>query len=515
MTKVIKIYGSPGTGKTTYLLNQLEMLLASGYSLDEICFISFTKAAVRETKQRMLDKGYDENRLHGFKTLHALCYRLLNLSDDNVLNAAKYKSFAKECGIPVAIADSADMEENPLTFTSTSYTNELMQFISVNDYMRNACIDTIPMIHNMDLSKFIYLREKLAAYRAVNNYFDFTSFIEQAISRKIKLPYKIIMIDEVQDLTKLQIRLIDMWIAQDNVDACWLCGDDAQAIYTFAGADARLFLDHEGNDICLVDSWRLPQRVLNYSRGIFDKIKVRKDRELLSKNNENGIVNYMNSLDGAQLKNKNVFILHRHRFGCQAIAAQLQSAGIAFTNKRGYSPFECNEYNAYKAIHQYRQDKAFTILGLQAILKLTAVNVKYMKRGLKNMMMKVPFCLDMYDADKLLSIGFTPEFITGLALNPLDVMNKAAIDRWIYFEKVSQMNDIMVKPQIAVSTIHGVKGNEADYVILFDEISHNTQLSMYADSDQEHRVFYVGATRAKKELHIVRTFSEFTYPLSI
>jgi superfamily I DNA/RNA helicase len=59
-------------------------------------------------------------------------------------------------------------------------------------------------------------------------------------------------------------------------------------------------------------------------------------------------------------------------------------------------------------------------------------------------------------------------------------------------------------PRIKLSTIHGSKGGEADHVMLLTDLSKKTEDKLLSNIDSERRVFYVGATRAKKSLHIIR-----------
>jgi DNA helicase-2/ATP-dependent DNA helicase PcrA len=59
-------------------------------------------------------------------------------------------------------------------------------------------------------------------------------------------------------------------------------------------------------------------------------------------------------------------------------------------------------------------------------------------------------------------------------------------------------------PRINLSTIHGAKGGEADNVILLTDLSRKAQEAMEKNSDDECRVFYVGATRARNQLHIIQ-----------
>jgi superfamily I DNA/RNA helicase len=72
------------------------------------------------------------------------------------------------------------------------------------------------------------------------------------------------------------------------------------------------------------------------------------------------------------------------------------------------------------------------------------------------------------------------------------------------------------KAKIVIDTIHQVKGGEADNVILSSKCnfpSHYERKSL-ADKVKELRVWYVGATRAKKNLHLLGTFHRYHFPLS-
>mgnify|MGYP003669629279 CR=1 FL=1 len=59
------------------------------------------------------------------------------------------------------------------------------------------------------------------------------------------------------------------------------------------------------------------------------------------------------------------------------------------------------------------------------------------------------------------------------------------------------------KPRIELSTIHGAKGGEATNVVLLTDLTENTMRSYERNPDDENRLFYVGATRTKENLHII------------
>ncbi len=58
--------------------------------------------------------------------------------------------------------------------------------------------------------------------------------------------------------------------------------------------------------------------------------------------------------------------------------------------------------------------------------------------------------------------------------------------------------------RITLSTIHGAKGGESQNVVLLTDLSRNTQKNYERNPDDENRLFYVGATRTKEHLHIIR-----------
>lgn len=67
-------------------------------------------------------------------------------------------------------------------------------------------------------------------------------------------------------------------------------------------------------------------------------------------------------------------------------------------------------------------------------------------------------------------------------------------------------------PVVRISTIHGVKGDEADNVVLMSDISRLVKKDLDIDEDAEHRVFYVAVTRAKKRLYVVQPRTKLYYP---
>ena len=82
-----------------------------------------------------------------------------------------------------------------------------------------------------------------------------------------------------------------------------------------------------------------------------------------------------------------------------------------------------------------------------------------------------------------------------------------------YFLAARRQGESLLKPRIKINTIHGVKGAEADHVALITDLASRSYQYMQNNIDDEHRVFYVAATRAKKGLNIIQPQSRLFYDL--
>ena len=77
----------------------------------------------------------------------------------------------------------------------------------------------------------------------------------------------------------------------------------------------------------------------------------------------------------------------------------------------------------------------------------------------------------------------------------------------VYLESCEKKGEnVGSKPRIHISTIHGAKGAEADNVLLLTDFNYPNERRLRYNPhlmDDEKRVFYVGLTRAKEQLHLI------------
>ncbi len=93
-----------------------------------------------------------------------------------------------------------------------------------------------------------------------------------------------------------------------------------------------------------------------------------------------------------------------------------------------------------------------------------------------------------------------------------DALKKISLKRREYYLSILRNGHrLQDAPVIDINTIHGVKGGEADNVALMTDMTNRSFESMQLNAENEHRVFYVGATRARRNLYIVQPQSIRAY----
>ena len=91
------------------------------------------------------------------------------------------------------------------------------------------------------------------------------------------------------------------------------------------------------------------------------------------------------------------------------------------------------------------------------------------------------------------------------------IMNLGRDDR-LYIEVIEESGEsIMDKPRIKLSTFHAMKGGEDDNCLVYTGSTKACTESKYPDD--EHRAFYVGVTRTKKNLHILESIKKYRYEI--
>ena len=74
---------------------------------------------------------------------------------------------------------------------------------------------------------------------------------------------------------------------------------------------------------------------------------------------------------------------------------------------------------------------------------------------------------------------------------------------------IKKGEDLNKNPRISISTIHGVKGNERENVVVITDLAGAAFIDYEKDPDDTHRLFYVACTRTEKNLYIIDLINLF------
>lgn len=460
MKKIIKILGSPGTGKTTYLLNLCEKLLEY-YSPEEIAFVSFSKKGANEGKYRAMKKfGFDESDTPYFRTLHSLAFRNLNLKVSNIMDKNDFKELSKKLGMKFFGYYTEELRHNDDAY------------IFFNQLVRNNPVTANKMINNLELSKLMFVKHNYQLFKQQMNLMDFTDVIEKFIEKEIVIPVKIAIVDEAQDLTTLQWRMV--MSAFRNVECLYLAGDDDQAIYEWSGADVNYFIELPCEETVVLDrSYRLPDNIFEFSKMLSSRIKNRVLKPNVKGNGTKGIIKKINNLDEIVINNEQSYMfLSRNNYFLKSIKKYFMNKGILFRYKNENS-FKDLNFDVIRLYQKLKQNTDFKSSLLKANLKKD-FNIKD----------------EWYD-----SVNWDIETITYYR----DLIRKGV------------HKNINKKVNIDINTIHTVKGGEADNIIVLEDVTLSVYQNLKQNPDSENRIFYVATTRAKKNLFILQSNSKYNF----
>ena len=500
-SKTIKIFGSPGTGKTTTLLKLLEEKIAEGYKPEKIGFFSFTRRAIREARSRVIKKfNLSEDDLEYFRTIHSLCYRTLNINSGQVFKGERVKEFSEIARVEM----SGVSEEDTSGLSVGNKRGDLLLFC--DEVSRSSERDLKEVWKELECEhtweEQEYFSKALINFKKSKNLLDFTDMLDIFIKEETIPQLDIIFVDEAQDLTTKQWKVIER--INEYCKFRYIAGDDDQAIYRWAGADVKRFLNIKGNIKVLPISYRLPKTIHKLACDISHKISLRQSKKWTSKEDQGSITDIY-SIEDVDMSEGEWLILARS--GYQLFKDEAYCKRMGWFYERGHYEFKTNKFViAIRSWIKLNRGETISFDELkklyQCIKSKTGITRGFKK--LEGIDQNIEFSLQYLKENVgLIAQGEWQEVIFGL--DPEDIL---------MFESLIRSGDIFKdKARIRLSTIHGIKGGESDNVVVISDISYKTWRKFNMEPDDEHRVFYVAVTRARKNLFLLHPETKYSYEL--
>jgi len=534
VTSEYRIFGPPGTGKTTNLSRQIRRAV-DRYGPGSVLVTSFSRTAAAELTGR--DLPIDTDRIG---TLHSHCYHAL--------------------GAPV-IAESCVEEwnrENPrLALTPAKKQSKLDGEEASSEDGTELAKDGDEILQQLSRFRGLMIpqkgwpltlrqfEEKWTRYKHALNLLDFTDLIERCLNDVAVAPKApaVIFADEAQDLNRMQLTLIRKWGERANYFI--LGGDDDQTIFSFTGASPEAILDPdipEDHKIILKQSFRVPRAVHAVADKLIRQVTRRQEKIYLARP-EDGAVHRLSTgsykspeyfiLKSAEehlRQGKSVMFLAACSYMLQPVVAALRKRGIPFHNPYRKSNGFWNPLRIGKKGSSASRIMALLVghpdfgeghrpwtHGDVALWAESMTAKGILKHGMKKK-------LQQYDPAQTATMERLDEiFETGALASLMDAWDgdyRALLDWWCRLVtadirgRVQFPADVaaahgpralMDPPQVVVGTIHSVKGGQADVVYLFPDLSQAGDAQYNrggAARDSVIRVFYVGLTRAREALYI-------------
>ena len=488
----IIIPGPPGTGKTHRLMHYLDEELKKT-DPEKIAYIAFSNAAVDVAKERIKnDKVY-------ISTMHSMGTQECGINTKTqLLKGDKWKSFKNFSSLCADLSFESRINVN-------GYVEHVNPHMKIIEYARNRKISLADAAVELELhyTTDIWLTEQIEAdlttYKEQTGMIEYSDMISKFVEEDKCPPLHCVFLDEAQDLSPLQWDMF--FYIESKCARSYIAGDDDQTIYTFQGASPKIFINLKGMFDPQIQSRRVPRSVHKLATTIFPHMSQRLDKKWEPRAAE-GSVSMNANFEELPMHQGNWMILTRTNKMLERLREYLYSMNYRFEAK-AQELLPKKMLNAYRVWQRLHQGAVVSKEDVKDLWDFLTVKQGHLVRGFAG--------------------GKTLESITAIDLDGLksehglratgswELLNFPE-DSKLYIKKLLESGDDLMKPaRIKLSTIHAVKGEERDNVVLFTDIERIIYESAKRDADPEHRTFFVGITRAKEKLFITNQGYEYQY----
>lgn len=526
----VKLYGPPGTGKTFQSVRWIVEQVKRGADPYGIAFVSFTNVACDEARERICSglraSGIEIEawELPYCATIHKLCKTALGIEGKNWNADAALREFAEKYGY--AFGFPRGSAEGDMDQIATGGHDAPLR--AVWDWGRarlitdpdaaytTYCAYDPEGAYRVAYDRFMQFVQDYESWKTMAFRLDFTDLLLRLIESERHLPASIVAIDEAQDMSPALWRAADTLFAECPLRM--IAADDDQAIYSYQGADPRLFNERSAARVVkLEQSVRLPRRVAELAASVIDANTNRVPKRVLANPAKgDGEVQRVRSIRDLDLLNGEPWmILVRNWCFVGELAAELEADGIPYLiqGDAQYSPWsDKGPLRAVKTLYALSTPGgSVSAHELAGFADKTRTQTKDKPgawlRGAKTRIDELAK-EDMAQRFALMDLpelGLTEHGLKCIALRDLDLLTGLSARDLATYKSAQARGTFELTPSVLLSTIHGVKGGEAPNVAVLMSCTAAPARSLEdpARCEEERRLAYVAITRASRAFYAI------------
>ncbi|QIG40312.1 ATP-dependent helicase [Microbacterium sp. 4R-513] len=244
----VVVLAGAGTGKTRVITRRIAHGVDTGaYSPSRVMAVTFTAKAAGEMRGRLRALGVEGVAA---RTFHAAALAQLNFFWPTLTGDTAPSIVDNKVRLLAHAADSLGIDPDVATLRDVA---SEIEWRKVTLRSVEAYLAVRPHgVGRLEASRVADLQRAYEKLKDERRQLDFEDVLlaccgmleaEPKVVMAVREQYRHFTVDEFQDVSPLQHRLLELWVG-DRKDLC-VVGDASQTIYSFAGADARFLLDFE------------------------------------------------------------------------------------------------------------------------------------------------------------------------------------------------------------------------------------------------------------------------------
>ena len=510
------VIAGAGTGKTRAITHRIAYAAAIG-TMDphKVLALTFTARAAGEMRTRLRSLGVPAVAA---RTIHAAALKQLTFFWPQVFGGRTPDLLTTKSGFLTEAIKRAQLQ-GELSITSRDLLRDIateiewakVSQVAPSDYLSESLKRTVkPRINPEQLAKVYTAYESVKHQERAIDFEDVllltTAMIEEEreVRERVQDQYRFFTVDEYQDISPLQQRLINAWLGSRQ-ELC-VVGDPAQTIYSFAGA-TPVFLNSftqrfpEAEVVRLTTGYRSTPEIIFTANSILRKGAM--GNELVAINDHGskptitayndevgeiaGIVRAITQLISEGTPAQEIAVLARTNNQLNGLEKAMNTANLPYQVRNTERFFERKEVRDF--LKQVRTASVIPTEGVSWLDELRTLAQPFLTGGAIDGIAALLHLARELDGDS----GFTPK-------------NLRAYLREV--EDRVQQNNPPTMPVTTLATLHAAKGLEWERVFLIGvsdgilPLENNSTTGDQASIDEERRLFYVGITRAKSDLRL-------------